>query len=75
MQVAPFFFQLESEARELKLMPSGCAVNLGNKAAEVRVLESGFVFEAMPPGDLKAPTSVEETKVPFFCHANTKWAG
>lgn len=47
-------------------MPSSCAVTLGTKAAEVHVSESGVVIEAVPPNDLKAPSSAEETKVPQF---------
>ena len=63
LQVASFFFQLEDEAGVLKQAPSSCAVKLGNKAAGVYVLESGLAIEVVPPNDLKAPASTEETKV------------
>ena len=63
MQVAPFFFQLEDEAGELKQAPSPCSVKLGNKAAGVHVSESGLVTEVVAPNDLKAPASIEEIKV------------
>ena len=62
--MARFFFRLETEAGVLREMPPGCAVSLGNKAVEVHVSESGFVTEAVPPNDLKVPSSVDETKVP-----------
>lgn len=68
LQVAPFFLQLEDEAGALKQAPSSCAVKLGNKAARVHVSESGLT-EVLPANDLKAPASIEETKVLSLIYA------
>ena len=64
MQVAHFFFQLETEAGELRELPRGCALKLGSKAAVLHASESAPLgTEVVPPSDLKTPSSIEESKV------------
>ena len=63
MQVMRFYLQLETEAKEAKQFPAGGVLKLGNKAVTPNILESGLVIEVIPPSDLKAPASIEESKV------------
>ena len=67
MQVEPFFLRLQTEAQTPKLLPAGCTIKLGNKAAGHSVLDSGMIVEVVPPADLRAPASIEETKVLSWC--------